>query len=1831
MSSSTQPYNVILHLSDLHFGWDGRDQNKIAERTIALRELLSELQSLARSWKPGIICITGDIGWRGVENDYVEARNWIERLLEALNLESEALFLCAGNHDSYRPAALSNVRPANRGDAGRVLKLPLADQYVKPFAAFSQFCRDIGVPPYRVDTFENYLVGTRAFGGINVLSLNSAWFSQGNDDKGRLWIGLPIIRQMEASNQISTSNGPHKYGPTVVLMHHPKEWLHDDEISASSVHGHPNTFDYLSVRSQLILTGHTHGEVRPADRYAERAWHLTGGAAYAGAAHFNTFRLIRLENDRLTYRSFEFDPRSSTQPWESKGTARSLSLDPPTEQAAAALPPSCKSTLSEYRQAAREHASRYVTEKARALTPRGRLPEPLVLQVVARSRSIEQQFDADGRLIRSEKIETTLPLLQAARASRRTLLLGDMGAGKSTLAGTLVCEILDQDDGVFAVLIEAKAIQFESVLTIASLVDLVSSYANKQIYPELDPVSLRGLLQSTVEVTLIVDGLDELPNNRPAQLLRRLYDLPNHWPNIQVVATGRPVELIGVSYEDWQVLYPAELNDDDREALFRYELKAQGRDEDAASQTAQAMVRKLKGMPLVYAAAVTPLAVRLLFSQLSKADVGKLVTIGELLCELAKERAGSWSAKDQKVPVAPRFEGAFSEPAARIDLLGYIAVHMGSRNTLSRDEALRVANRGIAACGVNESRGLSAEALDYFGRCGLLLIDTSISFPSQSLLEFFQGVGLATRWENGAQIDTLPNERWRIVSFAAAVLRSRGLIDSQRRHIIDYVDTLLTTSKGVLPAAYIVVEARDSSCADAYVRGLKRLPPRPLTMDWKTAASAAQALALALRESAEGFEWFYGEYLEPRLPYMHLGSGIVERIFREWAALAFNELTERQRTQLSALAKPHVAAGTGLLVDVIPVISFLVPEAFSEEERLWFNSQLLGREPFSELVTSRLAEDWHRAPDTINAFLLHHTNSLPHALLWKRLNPHAMPPPSVIKTFLSSYATSRHSRRVESCESALNNATGESLPFARWNLSDSNSMVAAGSAVYLRSKGIDVPSSLVPPLLRALHDGGYSRAAEVTLTDLIEADPESTLPFLIEEIADAASDMHGAHSGWWRLLLARIRSSGTEAADVLMRTVRGVGCFLLARYPEVRQAFRDLLTEQPSCRETLRDALHDLDPGTRHGAAMVLVVVSPDTEAVALQVVVRSRSRQSHGSWHEWEEFLLSLSFGPSSLEHLNASLPKFDSHGRILALAILMRNRIRLPYEERLDLLKGVLDWSNHHLAGAVDFEAVESLEMLGRLLYEPNLKLARGAARMLRRLPRSNVGISKLATAAVLCEEDVAFEMSSMSEWVDLIHADSAFRNAVLSETRRLREFGARTPILGIFAETPGGQVKWADVVWRTICESTLGSDTHREVWGYWLLEQARKSPETRAAIGTAAKEFMADPRVVGSRFSEARQWLTVIADECVGLTPEELEKALLHDPPPIRYSAAAALIARLERVPEGFEPRRSVGAVPETKLTRTAIHSGDEALLRELVRSSDSLHPSLCPSIDVATLKTPLTREQLDALAIEGSTGSLVAVVLSFCYGDCPSIDWVIRHIRYFDRWDLNARQDSCLRQLLHCWRDALKSANASSDFREELIEALSDALAEQNIDDIDFFSVARAVFDLRGRFTLQEAQRVVAFYSSKPGYYDHGLALPMARWLMELSDQEERRVIAHELERAITYLDEWSWRPESNRRTCYPLLIFPAVLWSVLGTSVPSDVSVRVFLRGLRHLFTVASGPRQLNERQMEMVANTSDMTFVVQQIPSSCLKRVVQLGAVADDPVIRAVAKFFYIQ
>jgi len=310
--------NVILHLSDLHFGYD-IDKHAKDERKNALDSLISIISNQDLDWKPTIICITGDIAMSASSQDYIEAKEWLSDLLKESDLTPKQLIICPGNHDVQRKISEGIGWPKDNIEADRFLKIDHFEQHIQPFVEYQNFCSSLSIPSYLIDDKESYLTGIRLINNIRFVCLNSAWFSQryksGDEyiDNGRLWLGLPLLNHFGSQGDFPCFEGHADSIFTIVIFHHPFEFLHDSERNERKPR--KNTKEYIAHRSHLILTGHDHGIPTDPTPIFTRAFHFGGGATYEGPKYENSFHLIRLEDHYLLEKRFMYQPSSSTSSW----------------------------------------------------------------------------------------------------------------------------------------------------------------------------------------------------------------------------------------------------------------------------------------------------------------------------------------------------------------------------------------------------------------------------------------------------------------------------------------------------------------------------------------------------------------------------------------------------------------------------------------------------------------------------------------------------------------------------------------------------------------------------------------------------------------------------------------------------------------------------------------------------------------------------------------------------------------------------------------------------------------------------------------------------------------------------------------------------------------------------------------------------------------------------------------------------------------------------------------------------------------------------------------------------------------------------------------------------------------------------------------------------------------------------------------------------------------------------------------------------------------------------------------------------------------------------
>ncbi|MFX0072159.1 MAG: metallophosphoesterase, partial [Candidatus Hermodarchaeota archaeon] len=319
----------ILHLSDLHFGINARqkiDKEAINNREATLNPLLIKLKNLNKNWKPNIVVISGDIGYKGIKNEYDEAIKWLEDLLKVLNLKPDRLIICAGNHDRYRIEKDASELPINIQEADDRLKDIYFEENSIPFSNFIKFQKRFKIPPLKYKKKSNYLIGTREILGLNFLVLNSAWFAWGGErDIQKMIIGKPQLTEMKYNSQIISRIEKIPDQITIAVLHHPFEELDPREIETYEDREPP--YYLLAISSDLILCGHKHGEELFApDKKNGISWLFKAGATYEGPKYKNNCEILQIDPKSLTAKRLKIYYIPDKNKWREEIDDRGLYL-----------------------------------------------------------------------------------------------------------------------------------------------------------------------------------------------------------------------------------------------------------------------------------------------------------------------------------------------------------------------------------------------------------------------------------------------------------------------------------------------------------------------------------------------------------------------------------------------------------------------------------------------------------------------------------------------------------------------------------------------------------------------------------------------------------------------------------------------------------------------------------------------------------------------------------------------------------------------------------------------------------------------------------------------------------------------------------------------------------------------------------------------------------------------------------------------------------------------------------------------------------------------------------------------------------------------------------------------------------------------------------------------------------------------------------------------------------------------------------------------------------------------------------------------------------------
>jgi len=299
-----EPPVRFLHISDLHLrpaSTRRYDQDRVLEGLLAL------LDRDRPEFPLDLIFVTGDLAHGGKPEEYTQVVELLERLIDVTGVPPERMFVVPGNHD------------VDRG-VGRWLRRTLTDDtesvdffleprnrqfHLKKLEAYASSLGKLLGParPLGLKTGAEAVEIVEIKGArLAIVSFNSAWFAQGDDDRGKLWLGEPNIRG--ALDRVADEEAIF----AIALLHHPFEDLHPDDRARA---------EPLFERGfDLMLRGHLHSDksqslITQRGGYVEQA----APAAYQGSQWPNGCYLGEIHPRARTIRLRPYTFASGADPW----------------------------------------------------------------------------------------------------------------------------------------------------------------------------------------------------------------------------------------------------------------------------------------------------------------------------------------------------------------------------------------------------------------------------------------------------------------------------------------------------------------------------------------------------------------------------------------------------------------------------------------------------------------------------------------------------------------------------------------------------------------------------------------------------------------------------------------------------------------------------------------------------------------------------------------------------------------------------------------------------------------------------------------------------------------------------------------------------------------------------------------------------------------------------------------------------------------------------------------------------------------------------------------------------------------------------------------------------------------------------------------------------------------------------------------------------------------------------------------------------------------------------------------------------------------------------
>jgi formylglycine-generating enzyme required for sulfatase activity/calcineurin-like phosphoesterase family protein/energy-coupling factor transporter ATP-binding protein EcfA2 len=564
---------TILHLSDIHFKKKKEEKNKTFCQAVQQRLIDAVAAHNRKYGSPDVVAVTGDIAFSGEKHEYDEALEFFDRLKAVLPGETEFLPV-PGNHDVDRTKVkklFSLHRVVHENEVEQFLE---NEEYIRDFVnvkleAFKAFYSKLNPLLFKSQPEADYFwVKNSEDKNVSFLGLNSAWASEGDNDRFHIALGFPqVFQALEKAKDI-----PNR----VVLMHHPLfDWLEEKDMAKCR----GEIFD----RCELILHGHVHMDRADCISTPSNSCICLGAnASYTHDGHIG-FQFIRVRFQEgqpgvsVRVRPYIWDPRErpgffpDTRRWRGqKGkpyfdlhTRQPLDAEEKETLRPLHIPPAYRDWIMNFH--SRMETQQLDPNATASNTPLPELYIPIETanpfykpragnEQAVKEAGKEIEMDIFELAVEEEKEEEDkepafINIEELLGRKECILLRGPAGMGKTTLIKHLAYTITQGGGpvslcGYLPVVVFLKDLwplyeKTPDANTIGFTFESLLDRYLKSTVSVLD-MTVVGHFLTRHRALILLDGLDEVPQHLGPGLVERIAAFRMKYPDNRFLLTGRP-------------------------------------------------------------------------------------------------------------------------------------------------------------------------------------------------------------------------------------------------------------------------------------------------------------------------------------------------------------------------------------------------------------------------------------------------------------------------------------------------------------------------------------------------------------------------------------------------------------------------------------------------------------------------------------------------------------------------------------------------------------------------------------------------------------------------------------------------------------------------------------------------------------------------------------------------------------------------------------------------------------------------------------------------------------------------------------------------------------------------------------------------------------------------------------------------------------------------------------------------------------------------------------------------------------------------------------------